>query len=88
VKYSSVYTEKITRRVSKLKKKDKILYRTIHNKIDEILDNPNKRYKFLRNKLKGFNRLHIGSFVLVFKINHKEKTIYFEDFEHHDKIYE
>ena len=32
-------------------------------------------------------RVHIGHFVLVFKIIKRENKIVFMDFDHHDKIY-
>lgn len=55
--------------------------------MDQILSNPEHKYKTLRYDMGGINRVHIGSFVLVFRIDHIKKTIYFEDFDHHDKIY-
>lgn len=53
----------------------------------KVLHNPNHRYKFLKHDLKGKNRIHIGHFVLVFRIDNENKTIYFDDYEHHDKVY-
>lgn len=88
MKYSTEYTETITKKISKIKKKNNKLYTSAMKKIIEISDKPNKRYKFLKNKMKGFNRIHISSFVLIFRINHEEKAIYFEDFEHHDNVYQ
>jgi mRNA-degrading endonuclease RelE of RelBE toxin-antitoxin system len=43
--------------------------------------------KPLRNVLKGKQRVHVGSFVLVYSIDKKNETIIFLDFKHHDKVY-
>lgn len=73
---------------SKISRKNKQLSHTIWNKITEIQCNPHHKYKFLRSNLKKFQRVHIGkSFVLIFSINHEEKTIELWWFAHHDKAY-
>ncbi len=46
-----------------------------------------RNYKNLKHSLKEFKRIHIGHFVLVFRLNKKENLIYFEDFDHHNNIY-
>ena len=72
----------------KLSKKDKNQLIAIHKKIEYIRKNPYERYKFLRNPLQGFNRVHIDShFVLLFKIKHHEKTITVYYYAHHDEAY-
>ena len=59
----------------------------IDKKIKEIRENPHG-YKFLRNPLHGFNRVHIDShFVLVFTIDHESATVIIHYFDHHDFIY-
>lgn len=85
--YTDKYSSEIISKFVKLKKKDNTQYKKVIKKINQILDNPNLTYKYLRYTLKGVNRVHIGSFVLIFIINHNKKTIYFEDYDHHDKIY-
>jgi mRNA-degrading endonuclease RelE of RelBE toxin-antitoxin system len=37
--------------------------------------------------MKGLRRVHFGSYVLVFSIDEKNKTVVLEDFDHHDEIY-
>jgi len=86
--YSDSYSEEIVKKLVKIKKKDITHYYKIRKKMDEVLENPNHSYKFLHHDMKGLNRIHIGHFVLVFKINHDNKTISFEDYDHHDTIYE
>ncbi len=85
--YTDSYSEEIFKKLVKLKKKDVQHYTKVRKKIDEILENPDHSYKFLHHDMKGINRVHIGHFVLAFIINHDEKTIAFEDYDHHDKIY-
>lgn len=72
--------------LQKLKKKDYILYQRMIHKIIEISKNP-ELGKPLRNVLKGKQRVHVGSFVLVYSIDKKNETIIFLDFKHHDKVY-
>ncbi len=74
--------------ISKLKKKNKKLYENILNKINEIINNPDiEHYKNLRYDMKEEKRVQIGHFVLVFKYDKREDIVYFDDFDHHDKIY-
>ncbi len=87
--YKIQRSEKLKKILKKLFKKDKKRYWAILKKIKEIINNANpEHYKNLSYSLKEFKRVHIDShFVLVFKIDEKNKQIKFEDFEHHDKIY-
>lgn len=85
--YKDLYSEEITKKLSKLKKKDPIHYSTVRKKMDLILANPDHSYKFLHYTMKGIKRVHIGHFVLVFVADHKNKIISFEDYDHHDDIY-
>jgi mRNA-degrading endonuclease RelE of RelBE toxin-antitoxin system len=86
--YQDLYSEEITKKLVKLKKKDPAEYSQVRKKMDSILENPNHSYKFLAHDMKGLNRVHLGHFVLVFKVNHKDKTVSFEDYDPHDSIYE
>lgn len=85
--YSDLYSEEITRKMSKLKKKDIRQYIIIRKKMDQILANPEHSYKEMRYGMKGIQRVHIGHFVLIFTIDHNQKTVSFEDYDHHDNIY-
>ena len=86
--YKEFYSEEITRKLAKLKKKDLTHYTIVRKKINQILESPEHSYKDLHYNMKGLQRVHIGHFVLVFRIDEQEKIIYFEDYDHHDKIYE
>lgn len=85
--YTDRYSEEIVKKLKKLKKKDTKQYSIVRKKIDLVLANPQHSYKFLHHDMKGIFRVHIGHFVLVFVIEHKNKTISFEDYDHHDNIY-
>lgn len=85
--YKDLYSEEIIRKLSKLKKKDPNHFSIVFKKIDSIIASPNHSYKFLHHDMKGVKRVHIGHFVLVFVVDHVNKTISFEDYNHHDKIY-
>lgn len=85
--YSDDYSEEIVRKLKKLKKRNPNHYSKVRKKMDSILANPAHSYKFLSHDMKGIFRVHLGHFVLVFVINHKKKTVSFEDYDHHDNIY-
>ena len=58
----------------KLAKKNPYQLKIIDKKLTEIRSNPNHDYKFLRNPLQTFNRVHIDKhFVLIFKRDHTHK---------------
>ncbi|MCK5107194.1 MAG: addiction module toxin RelE [Nanoarchaeota archaeon] len=77
--------DKLKRKLKKLFKKDNQLYNSVMNKIDEILNCTDlSHYKNLKKPMQRFKRVHIGSFVLIFKVQRK---IIFYELEHHDKIY-
>ena len=72
----------------KLAKKNRKQLEIINNKIREIQLNPEHIHKFLRAPLQTFNRVHIDNhFVLIFKINHQNKVVEVDYFDHHDNIY-
>ncbi|MCD4666543.1 addiction module toxin RelE [archaeon] len=72
--------------LSKLSKKDKLQFDKILKKIDEVVDSENiNHYKNLKSPLQNYKRVHIGHFVLLFKL--QNETIIFRYYDHHDKIY-
>ena len=85
--YTDGYSLEITKKLAKLKQRDPKQYRIVHKKMDKILANPKHRYKDLHYSMKGIKRVQIGRFVLIFIIDHKNKIVSFEDYDHHDKIY-
>jgi len=76
--------------IKRLNKKDKILSLKIAKKIKEMINNDIEsidRYKNLRHDLKDKKRVHIGHFVLCFKVDKERNFILFTDFDHHDNVY-
>lgn len=86
--YVDLYSEEIVKKLIKLKKKDNVHYSKVRNKMNSILKNPKHNYKFLHHDMKGISRVHLGHFVLVFTIDYTKKIVSFEDYDHHDKIYQ
>jgi len=83
-----INVSKIEGVLKKLKKKDPPLFRAAQKKILQIsqLNKGEMQYfKNLRVPLNQYKRVHIGSFVLMFRI--EENTIFFDKFGHHNKIY-
>ena len=86
--YKDLYSEEIIKKLAKLKKKDPIHYSKVRKKMDSILEDPTHSYKFLTHDMKGINRVQLGHFVLVFVVDYKNKIVSFEDYNHHDNIYQ
>jgi YafQ family addiction module toxin component len=82
-------SENLKRTLKKAYKKDKVRYEATLKKIDEIVNCPDPdHYKNLRHDMKDLKRAHIDKhFVLTFRVDKNLKKIFFDDLEHHDKIY-
>jgi len=71
----------------KLSKKNPKQLEIIHKKLEEVKSNPH-HYKNLRTPLQHLKSIHIdSSFVIVFSVDEKSKTIIIEDYDHHDRVY-
>ena len=85
--YGLKINEKLRQRLHKMRKRQRGLLRAIDKKVLEIQEDPH-RFKPLSNVMRGLRRVHINkSFVLVFSIDEASKTVFLEDFDHHDRIY-
>ncbi|MDE1833636.1 MAG: type II toxin-antitoxin system RelE/ParE family toxin [Candidatus Micrarchaeota archaeon] len=84
--YSPSFSESFDRELRFRFKRDRATYDRIIKKVKEILDNPSIG-KPLEHDLFGKRRVHIGHFVLTYKINEQKRTIIFDGFEHHDVAY-
>ncbi|MBN2127065.1 MAG: hypothetical protein JW703_01575 [Candidatus Diapherotrites archaeon] len=74
--------------LKKLKKKDISLFNALQKKIIQIAELDKQtihHFKNLRKPLNEFKRVHIGSYVLMFKV--EEDTVIFDKFVHHDEAY-
>ena len=86
--FTIIFSENLKKKIVILKQKDKKTYETLQKKILQIATCDKltiEHYKNLRGNLSDFHRVHIGSFVLIFRV--VDDTIVFEEFEHHDTIY-
>lgn len=83
-KMSYVFSLELKKILQKIAKKDRSKLKQIEDQVYKIISNP-LIGKPLRNIMKNYRRVHIGAFVLIYKIENEEIT--FVDFNHHDKIY-
>lgn len=83
-KINIVFSIELKRILEKMAKKDKVGLKKIENQIYKIISSPTVG-KPLRNVMKNYRRVHIESFVLVYKIENDEIT--FVDYDHHDRVY-
>jgi len=86
--FSITFSEKLKKTLIKLKTKDKPTYVILEKKILQIASSDTisiKHFKNLRAPLSDYKRVHLGSCVLLFRI--EGDKIIFEDFGHHDRIY-
>jgi addiction module RelE/StbE family toxin len=72
--------------LQKLAKKDPVRFEQLAKKLKELAKNP-EIGKPLRNKLKGSRRLHIGHYILIYKVDKKKQVITLIDYAHHDEAY-
>jgi len=87
--FERIFEEEFLKDAGKASKKDKILALEIRKKISQIVSCDElsiEHYKNLRGQLKEYKRVHVGSFVILFRV--RGSTIYFERFKHHDEAYE
>jgi YafQ family addiction module toxin component len=84
--YAVENSEKVDKIFKKLSRKNPRELEAIAKKLPEIAEDPH-RFKPLGNVLRGFSRVHFGSFVLLFSIDEERKTVVLEDYQHHDRVY-
>ena len=78
----------LRKRLDKLARKDRNLAIAVRQKIQQIISCDKTaidHYKNLRGAMSSFKRVHVGSFVLLFKV--EGDTIVFDRFVHHDDAY-
>lgn len=88
--FSYNLSDELKERVKTLTKKNKPLSEQLFKKINEVISRDSETiefYKNLRFPLQEFKRVQIGHFVLIFKVFKEKNFISFDDFDHHDNIY-
>jgi len=84
-----IISDELERTMKRLKRKDRKTFEALVKKIIQIssLDRQTAQYfKNLRGEMREYKRAHLGSFVLLFKV--EDDTIVFDRFVHHDKAYQ
>ena len=79
---------KLQATLDKLARKDRSLALPVRKKIAQIVsldEAANGHFKNLSGDLSGLKRVHVGNFVLAFKV--KGEVIQFESLRHHDEAY-
>jgi YafQ family addiction module toxin component len=82
--YQIEFSIQFEKSMKKLKKKDKVLFEQIQKKLIDLVQNPD-HYKPLKNILAGYRRIHLGSFVLIYKI--EGDLVRIISLDHHDQSY-
>lgn len=82
--YSISYSPTFEKSISKLKKKDPVMYQRVRKKIGEIFDNP-EHFKPLKWPEAGKRRAHVGSFVIKYVV--RGDLIKILTVDHHDRAY-
>lgn len=87
-KSSSAYRLAISPRfediLKRLKHQKPDLLKDLEKQIAKVLREP-MLGKPLRNVLRNYRRVHVGSFVLIYELHQNEVRLM--DFDHHDRIY-
>lgn len=83
-KYSPARSDYFKKDYVSIVKKNKSLQEQIDKKVLQILENP-EVYKPLKRPLAGYRRVHVGSYVITFRID--GDIVRFVRIAHHDKIY-
>ena len=84
--YTIIPEAKVEINFRKMWQKDSARFSQIEKKLMELSGNP-EIGKPLKKPLEGFWRLHIGHYVLMYKIDRKNQKITLMDYAHHDEIY-
>jgi mRNA-degrading endonuclease RelE of RelBE toxin-antitoxin system len=82
--YEATFSDEFKTQLRKLKKKDNAMYERVEKKIRDIIEKP-QRFKHLQARLRGEQRVHLGSFILRFRF--EENKVFFITFKHHNHAY-
>jgi len=84
--YDLEIQENTLKTFQKLLKKDRKQWEALNSKIEQIRAHP-YQFKPLKHPMEGRRRVHIGSFVLIYRILEDSKTVRIVQYCHHDKAY-
>jgi YafQ family addiction module toxin component len=84
--YSLEIEEEVSKTFRKLLKKDRMQLEAVNKKINQIRSDP-YQFKPLKHPLEGLRRVHIGSFVLIYRVIESPPTVQIIKYAHHDEAY-
>lgn len=85
--YLLAVEENIRKKLAKASAKNPEFKKAVDRKLEQILEDP-YRFKPLGAPLQNKHRVHIlKSFVLVYEILERERTVKIYDLDHHDNVY-
>ena len=84
--YNLEIDKDVCKKFEKLSKKDAQQIEYVNKKIEKILQNPHQ-FKPLKHPMEMLRRVHVGSFVIIYQIDEKRKTVIVWEYEHHDEAY-
>lgn len=84
--YTLRYRPGLKEEILKYLRNDPVRLEQLARKIEFLIEHP-ENGKPLRNLLKGKWRVHIGPYVLIYKIEQEDQCVVLLKFRHHDEIY-
>lgn len=87
--FAIIISDELKKTLATMKRKDQRMFQMVRKKILQIATSDSlaiQHYKNLRSPLNDYKRVHIGSYVLLFRV--QAEHIIFEALEHHDSVYQ
>jgi YafQ family addiction module toxin component len=84
--YALQVEDEVDKAFKRLLKKDRMQLEAVNKKIKQILADP-YQFKPLRFPLEGLRRVHVGHFVLIYKVVEEPATVILVKYSHHDVAY-
>jgi mRNA-degrading endonuclease RelE of RelBE toxin-antitoxin system len=90
ISYKIRPVDSVETELSKLLKRDRALYLQILKKLDKIAEDPHNSGKWMHGTYAGVKEVHLmhGRFVLMFKIDDKDRIVSVVNFEHHPESHD
>jgi mRNA-degrading endonuclease RelE of RelBE toxin-antitoxin system len=87
--FAILISDELKKTLVTMKGKDQKMFQMVEKKILQIASSDSltvQHYKNLRSPLNDYKRVHIGNYVLLFRV--QAEHIIFEALEHHDQVYQ
>ena len=86
--FKYIFSDELETNIRKIARRDKVLAFAIRKKVSQIVsldETAIQHFKNLRGDWKNYKRVHVGSFVLMFKV--EGNLTVFDRLLHHDEAY-